>query len=158
MAPIVSKIGIIGAGVSGLAAAKRVSHHNPIVFEATDSIGGVWRHCSYNSTKLQSSRRDYEFSDFPWPDRENPSFPSHTEVLEYLHSYAIHFDVLKFVKFNSKVVEIKFVGDGQEATDFSGKPGSLLPGHPVWEVAVHTNDSDSVQVDRQLCFFFFFVK
>ncbi|KAF5481641.1 hypothetical protein F2P56_002279 [Juglans regia] len=145
MAPIVSKIGIIGAGVSGLAAAKQVSHHNPIVFEATDSIGGVWRHCSYSSTKLQSSRCDYEFSDFPWPDRDNTSFPSHTEILEYLHSYANHFDVLKFVRFNSKVVEIKFVNDGQEATDFSGKPGSLLPGHPVWEVAVQTNDSDSVQ-------------
>ncbi|XP_041003176.1 probable flavin-containing monooxygenase 1 [Juglans microcarpa x Juglans regia] len=145
MAPIVSKIGIIGAGVSGLAAAKQVSHHNPIVFEATDSIGGVWRHCSYNSTKLQSFRCDYEFSDFPWPDRDNTSFPSHTEILEYLHSYANHFDVLKFVRFNSKVVEIKFVNDGQEATDFSGKPGSLLPGHPVWEVAVQTNESESVQ-------------
>ncbi|KAG6661826.1 probable flavin-containing monooxygenase 1 [Carya illinoinensis] len=145
MAPIVSKIGIIGAGVSGLAAAKQVSHHNPIVFEATDSIGGVWRHCSYNSTKLQSFRCDYEFSDFPWPDRENTSFPSHTEILEYLHSYANHFDVLKFVRFNSKVVEIKFVSDGREASDFSGKPGSPLPGHPVWEVAVKTNDSDSVK-------------
>jgi protoporphyrinogen oxidase len=38
---MVSRIGIIGAGVSGLAIAKQLSHYNPIVFEATDSIGGV---------------------------------------------------------------------------------------------------------------------
>ncbi|KAB1203186.1 putative flavin-containing monooxygenase 1 [Morella rubra] len=144
MAPAVSKIAIIGAGVSGLAVAKQLSHHNPIVFEATDSIGGVWKHCSYSSTKLQSLRCDYEFSDFPWPDRDNTSFPSHTEILEYLHSYANHFDVLRFLRFNSKVVEIKFVGD-REATDFSGQPISLLPGHPVWEVSVQTSGSDTIE-------------
>ncbi|XP_059433604.1 probable flavin-containing monooxygenase 1 [Corylus avellana] len=145
MAPVVSKIAIIGAGVSGLAAAKQLAHHNPIVFEATDSIGGVWRHCSYNSTKLQSYRCDYEFSDFPWPERDNNTFPSHTEILDYLQSYAEHFDVLKCVRFNTKVVEIRFVGDREAAADFTGKPGNLLPGHPVWEVAVQTNHSETIQ-------------
>ncbi|KAF3951311.1 hypothetical protein CMV_023024 [Castanea mollissima] len=147
MAPVISKIGIIGAGVSGLVAAKQLAHHNPLVFEASDSIGGVWKHCSYSSTKLQSLRCDYEFSDFPWPDRDSTSFPSYTEILEYLTSYANHFDVLKFVRFNSKVVEIRFVGN-REATDLTGKPGdypTILPGHPVWEVAVQTNHSDTIE-------------
>lgn len=156
MAPAVSKIAIIGAGVSGLAVAKQLSHHNPIVFEATDSIGGVWKHCSYSSTKLQSLRCDYEFSDFPWPDRDNTSFPSHTEILEYLHSYANHFDVLRFLRFNTKVVEIKFVGD-REATDFSGQPISLLPGHPVWEVSVQTSGSDTIEVFNFSSSFSFFL-
>uniref|UniRef100_A0A2N9H4U5 Flavin-containing monooxygenase n=1 Tax=Fagus sylvatica TaxID=28930 RepID=A0A2N9H4U5_FAGSY len=154
MAPVFSKIAIIGAGVSGIAAAKQLAHHNPLVFEASDSIGGVWRHCSYNSTKLQSRRSDYEFSDFPWPDRDNTGFPSHTEILDYLHSYANHFDVLKFVRFNSKVVRIRFVGD-KEANDLTGKPGeyaSLLPGHPVWELAVQTNNSDTIE-----CYTFEFI-
>lgn len=150
MAPIVSKLGIIGAGVSGLAAAKQLAHHNPIVLEASDSIGGVWRHCSYSSTKLQSHRRDYEFSDFPWPDRDNADFPSHLEILDYLNSYAQHFDVLKFVRFNSKVVEVRFVGD-RETVDFSVNPveyGGLSPGggQPVWEVSVQSNDSEAIQV------------
>ncbi|KAL6274348.1 hypothetical protein ACE6H2_025040 [Prunus campanulata] len=149
MAPIVSKLGIIGAGVSGLAAAKQLAHHNPIVLEASDSIGGVWRHCSYSSTKLQSHRRDYEFSDFPWPDRDNADFPSHLEILDYLNSYAQHFDVLKFVRFNSKVVEVRFVGD-RETVDFAAKPveyGGLSPdgGQPVWEVSVQSNDSEAIQ-------------
>lgn len=144
--PIVSKIGIIGAGVSGIAAAKQLAHHNPVVLEASDSIGGVWRHCSYNSTRLQSARCDYEFSDFPWPDRTNPSFPSHLEVLDYLHSYANHFDVLKFVTFNSKVVQLHFTGDHDEILPKPGHYANLLPGHPVWEVAVQTNGSEAIQV------------
>lgn len=128
--------------MSGLAAAKQLSHYDPVVFEASDSIGGVWRHCSYRSTKLQSIRCDYEFSDYPWPDRDNSSFPSHVEILEYLESYANHFDLFKNIKFNSKVVEIRYVGNAESIW----KPGCLLPGHPVWEVAVQTNEKESVQV------------
>ncbi|KAK6944701.1 Flavin monooxygenase-like [Dillenia turbinata] len=127
---LVSKIGIIGAGISGIAAAKELRAYKPVVFEATDSIGGVWKHCSYNSTKLQSLRCDYEFSDYPWPKRDNMNFPSHLEILEYLHSYANHFEVMKLIHFNTKVVEIRLVRD-QETIDY----GTLLPGQPVWKLA-----------------------
>ncbi|KAJ8423025.1 hypothetical protein Cgig2_013031 [Carnegiea gigantea] len=140
-----SKIAIIGAGISGLAAAKQLAKYKPVVFEATDSIGGVWQHASFRSTKLQTPRCDYEFSDFPWPDRDNSSFPSHTEIIEYLHAYATHFDVLKFVRFNSKVVELRFVGD-REGGGCGGDYGQLLAGHPAWEVAVQTgHDPEAVQ-------------
>lgn len=144
----ISKIGIIGAGVSGIAAAKQLYHHNPVVFEASDSIGGVWRTCAYNSTKLQSARKGYEFSDFPWPNRDDPSFPTHVEIVDYLESYAKHFDVLKFVKFNSKVMELRFVGQQgtNELGGNGGAYGSPLPGHPVWQIAVQTNGSQNLQV------------
>ncbi|KAK6941249.1 Flavin monooxygenase-like [Dillenia turbinata] len=137
---LVSKIGIIGAGISGIAAAKELRAYKPFVFEATDSIGGVWKHCSYNSTKLQSLRCDYEFSDYPWPERDNMNFPSHLEILEYLHSYANHFDVMKLIHFNTKVVEIRLVRD-RETIDY----GTLLPGQPVWKVAVKTNQSETLE-------------
>ncbi|GAA0154968.1 oxygenase [Lithospermum erythrorhizon] len=141
-----SKVGIIGAGISGIAAAKELAKYDPIVFEATDCIGGVWKHCSYRSTKLQTPRCDYEFSDFPWPQRDNQSFPSYLEILEYLYSYARHFDVLKFVKFNSKVVEIRFIDDrAASESGRTGDYGSLLPGRPVWEVGVKPNESYIIQ-------------
>ncbi|CAN6539570.1 unnamed protein product [Malus baccata var. baccata] len=148
----VSKIGIIGAGFSGIIATKQFLGHNPVVFEATDSIGGVWKQCSYNSTKLQSPRCNFEFSDYPWAERDNSSFPSHVEVLEYLHGYATHFDLLKYVKFESKVVEIRYVGgidDHQTTTQFpmnsiSGEYGSLLSGHPVWEVVVQISNIPNI--------------
>ena len=147
----VSKIGIIGAGISGIAAAKQLSGHSPVVFEATDSIGGVWKHCSYASTKLQTPRCAFEFSDYPWSERVNANFLSHVEVLDYLHGYATHFDLLKFVKFGSRVVEIRYVGGDSTSTGTetseslkSGEYGTLLAGHPVWEVGVQiSNHPDS---------------
>ncbi|KAL4563734.1 hypothetical protein LXL04_027779 [Taraxacum kok-saghyz] len=139
MALIFSKIGIIGGGISGLAAAKQLSEHNPIVLEATDSIGGVWKHCAFRTTKLQTPRCDYEFSDYPWPNRDNTSFPSHAEIVDYLSSYAKHFDLFKFIKFNSKVVEIRLAKDQSESPT---KLSTLLSaGKPVWEVAVQTTGS-----------------
>ncbi|KAE8665296.1 putative flavin-containing monooxygenase 1 [Hibiscus syriacus] len=145
-----SRVGIIGAGISGIAAAKQLSHHNPIVLEATDSIGGVWKHCSFASTKLQTPRCDFEFSDYPWPERDNSSFPTHLEILEYLHGYATHFDVLKHVRFNSRVIEIRYVSTGQTMNIDAmaagpGEFGPLLSGHPVWEVAVETHPSKTVE-------------
>nr|GEV93383.1 probable flavin-containing monooxygenase 1 [Tanacetum cinerariifolium] len=106
----------------------------PYVFLATDSIGGVWKHCSFRTTKLQTPRCDYEFSDYPWPLRDNSSFPSYMEILDYLNSYANHFDLFKFIKFNSRVVEIRLAKDQQP-------DGRLLTGKPVWEVAVQNNDA-----------------
>ncbi|XP_028777361.1 probable flavin-containing monooxygenase 1 [Neltuma alba] len=136
-----SKVGIIGAGISGIAAAKQLSHYNPVVFEASDSIGGVWKHCSYSSTKLQTPRCDFEFSNFPWPQRDSSSFPSHLEVLEYLHNYATHFDVLKLVQLNSKVVQIRYVGDQTNKSEL----GTLLTGRPVWEIAVENTQLKALQ-------------
>ncbi|KAL4589378.1 hypothetical protein LXL04_002284 [Taraxacum kok-saghyz] len=141
MAVIFSKIGIIGGGISGLAAAKQLSKHNPMVFEATDSIGGVWKHCTFRTTKLQTPRCDYQFSDYPWAQTDdNSSFPSYAEILDYLDSYANHFDLLKFINFDSKVTEIKFVGD-HETVAYQ----SLSSGKPMWEVAVHNTKSDTIQ-------------
>ncbi|XAR49163.1 Flavin-containing monooxygenase [Bertholletia excelsa] len=147
---LVSKVGIIGAGVSGIAAARQLAGFEPVVFEATDSIGGVWKHCSFSSTRLQTPRFDYEFSDYPWPPTTEPrSFPTHTEILDYLHAYATNFDVLKYIKFNSKVMEVRYMGESEEKARTSRfeleEYGSLLKGRPVWEVAVKTAHSDAVQ-------------
>lgn len=150
----VSKIGIIGAGISGIAAAKHLSGHHPVVFEATDSIGGVWRHCSFRTTRLQTPRRDFQFSDYPWPpESESNDFPTYLEVLDYLHGYATNFDVLKFVKFNSKVVQLRYIGgretDREHDVDSTpaGEYGSLLNGHPAWEVAVEDTQLNTIQVN-----------
>ncbi|XP_022967191.1 probable flavin-containing monooxygenase 1 [Cucurbita maxima] len=145
MAPILSKIAIVGAGVSGVAAAKQLAHHRPVVFESSDCIGGVWKHCSYASTKLQSLRSDYEFADFPWPDRDNINFPSHLEILEYLNSYVRHFDLLRFIRFNSKVVALRFIG-GHVIDGNPDEFGPLLPGHPVWEISVLDTQSNTIQL------------
>lgn len=144
----VSKVGIVGAGISGLAAAKQLARYDPVVFEATGSIGGVWRHCSFRTTKLQTPRMDYEFSDYPWKDRHDTSFPSNTEILEYLEGYATHFDLWRHIQLNSRVVEVRFLGSREKAgfTELWGAGGRPLAGQPMWEVGVQTAQSETIEV------------
>ncbi|KAJ0014945.1 hypothetical protein Pint_19783 [Pistacia integerrima] len=41
-------------------------------------------------------------------------FPSQHQVLDYIQSYAHHFDLLKHIKFNTKVVGIEYEGASDE--------------------------------------------
>jgi dimethylaniline monooxygenase (N-oxide forming) len=110
------KVGIVGAGVSGLAACKHIMDKgfDPIVFEAEPDIGGVWTH-TLESTRLQASADAYRFSDFPWPvDLTDDVYPSHDKVLEYVKAYARQFDLAKCINFNSRVVGIEYVGVYEE--------------------------------------------
>ncbi|KAG7945573.1 hypothetical protein I3843_15G159300 [Carya illinoinensis] len=105
------RVGIIGAGTSGLLACKYILDRgfNPIVFEAAESVGGLWNH-TIESTKLQNAKETYQFSDFPWPSSLQEVFPTHsTQVLKYLESYAQHFGIIPYIKFNSKVIDIDYV-------------------------------------------------
>ncbi|CAM6107887.1 unnamed protein product [Calypogeia fissa] len=101
------RVGIIGAGVSGLAACKQCCEKglNATVFEGKSGLGGIWRD-SYSSTKLQTPKGAYVFSDFPWPESV-PTFPSHHQVIDYLEGYAKHFGFMDRIRFNCQVVEVK---------------------------------------------------
>ena len=139
------KVGIVGAGISGLTAAKHLARFNPIVFEATDSVGGVWRHCSFRSTKLQTPRKDYEFSDFPWEDQSD-SFPTHLEILNYLESYATHFDLWRHILLRSRVVELKLLTADHEPCVKVWAAGEQQHKPPIWEVSVLSGHDSTIQV------------
>ncbi|KAF0891301.1 hypothetical protein E2562_009476 [Oryza meyeriana var. granulata] len=145
--PAVSRVAIIGGGISGLAAAKQLAAHDPVVFEATPSIGGVWKHCVYRSTRLQTPRPDYEFSDMAWRNRDDPTFPTHQEIIDYLESYADKFDLWRYIMLGAKVVGVKFLGGASAGfTELWSGTGEPLQGKPMWEVGVSSgDDSDDVQ-------------
>ncbi|XP_038700862.1 probable flavin-containing monooxygenase 1 [Tripterygium wilfordii] len=109
------RVAIIGAGSSGLLACKYTKERgfSPVVFEAEECVGGIWNH-TIKSTKLQTAKQTYQFSDFPWPTSVKEMFPSHTQVREYIESYAHHFDIHRYIRFNSQVISIDYDGVSQE--------------------------------------------
>ncbi|KAL3734383.1 hypothetical protein ACJRO7_023698 [Eucalyptus globulus] len=138
------RVAIVGAGISGLVACKHLIEKgfDPIVFEAHGTVGGVWSR-TIESTKLQTPKHLYQFSDFPWPASVTETFPNHEQVMEYLHSYVTRFGILAKIKFNCKVTGIDFIvelGNEEDMTDWETWSGSG-GGRPFssggkWNVAV----------------------
>ncbi len=108
---------VIGAGSSGLAAAKNLKQYSiPFdCFEREDEVGGNWYygkpHSSvYKSTHLISSKPGTEYVDFPMP-KEYPDYPSHAQVWEYFRSYARHFGLYDHITFNIAVEKVEKAGE-----------------------------------------------
>ncbi|WCJ40001.1 flavin-dependent monooxygenase 1 [Euphorbia peplus] len=145
------QIAIIGGGgISGLLASKHLlsKGFHPIVFEAKSSIGGVWTN-TVETTKLQSPKPAYEFSDFPWPHSVTEMFPSSKQVLDYIESYASHFDLIKHINFNSKVVGIHYEGpsdEEMEAWSLWGGNGEPFSSKGKWHIEVQHSGTPSTQV------------
>jgi thioredoxin reductase len=117
---------VIGAGPSGLAALKqlRAAGIAAEALEREHGIGGNWRFGSetsrvFASTRLISSQRLTEFTDFPMP-RDWPAYPDHRQCLTYLERYAEHFGLVPHIR----------CGTAVEAIEPLGGPGS------GWEVTI----------------------
>src|SRR5918911_282689 len=90
---------VIGAGSSGIAAAKKLRDAgiHVEVFEKSDRVGGNWvfgnrnrMSSAYRSLHINTSRDRMEYADFPMP-RDYPDFPHHTQIARYFEDYARHF-------------------------------------------------------------------
>jgi dimethylaniline monooxygenase (N-oxide forming) len=103
----VKTIGIIGAGVSGLIAAKTFLEEgfDCEVFERNKSLGGVWEN-GYHLLHLQLPKESYEFLDWPMPS-SYPRYPSCDQILAYLNSYARHFRIFSRIRFNCCVEKLE---------------------------------------------------
>jgi cation diffusion facilitator CzcD-associated flavoprotein CzcO len=112
------KVCIIGAGSSGLAAAKTFKERG-IPFDCLErehDLGGLWNEATdtgvvYDTTYLVSSRKYTGFDDYPIPE-EYPTYPSHRETLAYLRAYAMNFGILDRIEFNATVERAERAQDG----------------------------------------------
>ena len=100
---------VIGAGISGLTSSKMLSDYgiDHTCFEASDRIGGNWAfgnpngHSSaYRSLHIDTSKERLSFRDFPMPENY-PDFPHHTQIKDYLESYAEAFDLKHNIEFRT---------------------------------------------------------
>ncbi|OAX41509.1 FAD/NAD(P)-binding domain-containing protein [Rhizopogon vinicolor AM-OR11-026] len=122
------RICVIGAGAGGLAALKVISDTayfksgkwSVIAYEARTNVGGIWRPAppvadSYNvpltplydslTTNLPHPVMAYTSYSFP---PETPLFPRAHVVQTYLESYALHFNLMPFIRFSTTVLDARW--------------------------------------------------
>ena len=116
--PTEEQYALIGAGPSGLAAARNLQKEGlPFQgFEAYADVGGLWnianpRSTVYESAHLISSKRTTEFAEFPMAD-EVADYPSHEELNRYFGRFADHFKLREHFRFNARVLSVQPLGEG----------------------------------------------
>jgi hypothetical protein len=111
---------IIGAGSSGIAAAKALHEHGLAFdcFEASDRVGGNWvfgnrngMSAAYRDLHINTSRDRMEYSDFPMP-RSYPDFPHHTQIAAYFDAYVDRFGFRDRILFETAVEHAEQRPDG----------------------------------------------
>ena len=118
----VPSVCVIGAGPSGIAAAKECLQSGLgdklVVYEKSDQVGGNWvyregeGHSSvYDTTHIISSKYYSEYEDFPFPEG-TPDYPHHSHLKKYFQDYAKHFGVDEKIRFHTEVLSISRNDDG----------------------------------------------
>ncbi|KAH3891874.1 flavin-containing monooxygenase 5-like [Dreissena polymorpha] len=134
------RIAIIGAGCSGLAAVKTCLEDGllPVCMERESGLGGLWNYSEtsrvgkgsiYKTCVINTSKEMMAFSDFP-PPAEFPTFMPHRYVLKYFQMYAERFGLLKYIQFNTSVLNVvqseKYDVDGTWDVTYSVTGGEVV--------------------------------
>lgn len=131
------RIAVIGAGASGLTCIKCCLEEGlePVCFERSDDIGGLWRFQEnpeegrasiYKSVIINTSKEMMCFSDFLIPDHY-PNFMHNSQVMEYFRLYAKEFGLLKYIQLKTAVCSVKkrpdfpTTGQWEVVTESEGK-------------------------------------
>ncbi len=117
------KVGVIGAGPSGLTTVKQLldEGHEVQCFEKSGDIGGIWQRSAdpaadaedmkvFDNLILTISMKLMSYSDFMVSgDRV---FYTHAQYRQYLNAYAEKFDLRRHIALNARVDEVKKNKDG----------------------------------------------
>lgn len=118
--PETERVCVIGAGSSGIVAAK-VLHEQGIpfdCFERGSGIGGNWRFrndngmsAAYASLHINTSKQRMAYSDYPMPD-DYPDYPHHSQILDYFEDYVDHFGFRHTICFGTTVEQVSPTPEG----------------------------------------------
>lgn len=130
------RVAVIGGGASGLTCIKSCLDEGlePVCFESSDDIGGLWRFKEnpepdrasiYHSVIINTSKEMMCYSDFPIP-AHYPNFMHNSLIMDYFRSYADKFQLNKYIHFNTRVLQVK------QRPDFSHSG--------QWDIETETKD------------------
>jgi dimethylaniline monooxygenase (N-oxide forming) len=120
-------------GISGLVSLKECLAEgvDARIFEAQSHIGGQWVYqipdpktgevwsSMYDGVILNSYRDATSFSDFPMDPARYPGHFGHRLHLQFVAEYAAHFDLNRYIQFNTKIVSCKQTEDGRWIVTYS---------------------------------------
>ncbi len=119
-AGVAGRVCLIGAGSSGIAAAKALYERGIDFdcFEKSDRIGGNWvfenkngMSAAYRDLFINTSRPRMEYSDFPMPE-SYPDFPHHSQIAAYFEEYVDRFGFRERIVFQTGVEHAGLQQDG----------------------------------------------
>lgn len=121
-------VAIIGAGMSGIAAAYRlaVEGHDYTIFDQRSDFGGTWTANRYPGCRLDTSNFIYSYTFAPksdWNDR----YSLRQEILDYFVEVARTNGMYEHARFNTAVTALRWIDDAG-----------------VWEVTHRENGVESV--------------
>ncbi|MCB1273379.1 MAG: NAD(P)-binding domain-containing protein [Leucobacter sp.] len=129
--PSLPRTCIIGAGSSGIAAAKAlyVAGVPFDCFEMGDDIGGNWvfgnsngQSACYETLEINTSCPRMAFSDFPMPETY-PAYARHDQVHAYFEAYVDHFGFRRTITFGTKVTDVSRGAGGRWVVRTVGPEG-----------------------------------
>lgn len=128
------RVCVIGAGSSGLAAAKalylaRVPFD---CYEKGTAVGGNWvldnpngQSACYETLEINTSCPRMAFSDFPMPEHY-PAYARHDQVADYFNAYVDHFGFRHQITFSTTVTEVTPTADNTWRVSTSGADGDTV--------------------------------
>ncbi|GAB2281902.1 hypothetical protein Dimus_016467 [Dionaea muscipula] len=98
---------IVGAGPSGLAVGACLREQGVpfVIIERSDCIASLWQKRTYDRLKLHLPKQFCQLPKLPFP-QHYPQYPTKGQFIEYLESYAKHFDIIP--QFNECVESAKY--------------------------------------------------
>jgi dimethylaniline monooxygenase (N-oxide forming) len=125
------RVCIIGAGPSGIAAAKalKADGRDFDMFDPRDRVGGIWaydpapgRTCAWDGMNLNSPRGWYQFSDMPMPD-DYADFPRGDQVAAYLEDVVERRDLRRHARLGEAVTRVSQREAGWRVETDAGRAG-----------------------------------
>ena len=101
---------VIGAGISGIAAAYKMDqagYHDYVVLEKASRVGGTWRDNNYPGCGCDVPSAVYSFSFSP-SHKWSHLFAKQPEILDYLEEVVEKFDLGGKIEFNNELISAKW--------------------------------------------------